>query len=146
MAVYELERFVTKQQEFFQQALAEIRAGRKRTHWSWFIIPQLRALGHSQRALYYGIASLEEAKAYIREPYLRENLITFCRALLALDKKDPEVIMGEIDCLKLASCCTLFEAAAPDIPEFSQVLDKLYDGRRDLKTLSILKKQCLNET
>ncbi len=139
MTDYNLDRFIKAQEYYFEIALSEIRAGRKRSHWMWYIFPQLKALGISSKAVYYGIADLEEAKAYMAEPYLRENLITITKALLALEESDPVVVMKHPDDYKLRYCMTLFEVAAPDVKEFGMVLDKFYGGVRDENTLRILK-------
>ncbi len=140
MSNYNLDRFIKAQQVTFEQALSEIKAGRKRSHWMWYICPQLKSLGYSDRAIYYGIADIDEAKAYMQDSYLRGNLIAVARALLALDTSDAGAVMGGIDALKLCSCMTLFEAAALDVPEFGLVLEKFYGGVRDQKTLQILNK------
>ncbi len=139
MIEYNLTRFIEKQKSIFDVALSEIKSGKKRSHWMWYIFPQLRALCVSETSVYYGIAGLAEAKAYMNEPYLRENLITITKALLHLKKVEPYRIMGDIDHLKLCSCMTLFEIAAPDVTEFSLVLEKFYDGKRDIQTLENLK-------
>lgn len=141
MAGYDLERFIKAQHTDFSLALSEIKAGRKQSHWMWYIFPQLQALGRSSIAKYYGIADLEEAKAYMAEPYLRKNLITITNALLALEQSDPGLIMGYPDNLKLCSCMTLFEIAAPDVPAFGMVLDKFYSGVRDQVTIDLLHKK-----
>lgn len=141
MSEYNLDRFITEQQADFNIALSEIQSGCKKSHWMWYIFPQLRSLGRSITAKYYGIIDLGEAKAYIQEPYLRKNLITITKALLALDSSNPELIMGYPDNLKLCSCMTLFEIAAPDVPEFGMVLDKFYSGMRDQATIDILNKE-----
>lgn len=138
--MHNLERFVSAQQQSYPTALAEIRQGRKRSHWMWYIFPQLKGLGFSDTARYYGIEDLEEAKAYMRHPSLRQNLIQITQALLKLDQSDPVMILGDIDGKKLRSCMTLFEAAAPEVPEFAQALEKFYYGKRDGRTLSMLKK------
>ena len=138
MEANHLDRFVQAQEEMHSKALTEIQEGKKRSHWMWYIFPQLRALGVSDTATYYGIADINEAKGYMEHPYLRENLITISRALLRLETSDPYKIMGEIDALKLCSCMTLFEVAAPNVPEFSLVLEKFYGGIRDKKTLKLL--------
>ncbi len=137
MDKYNLKRFISAQIDFYDTALKEIEDGKKRTHWMWFIFPQLKELGRSEMAKMYGIEDLEEARAYVREPTLRKNLITISKALLALDENDPYLVMGSPDDLKLSSSMTLFEAAAPDVLEFGMVLDKFYQGKRDEKTLSL---------
>ncbi len=140
MGQYDLRRFVSAQEKKFPRALAEIQAGRKKSHWMWYIFPQLRGLGQSDRAVYYGISGLEEAKAYLEHPYLRQNLLEITSALLTLSTSNPTKVMGEIDDEKLCSSMTLFEFAAPDIPQFGQVLEKFYAGNRDGKTLTLLRK------
>ncbi|MCC8128124.1 MAG: DUF1810 domain-containing protein [Clostridiales bacterium] len=138
---YNLKRFITAQQSDFPRALSEIQAGKKRTHWMWYSFPQLRSLGRSATAEYYGIADLEEAKAYMADPYLRENLITITKALLSVDESRPRKVMGYPDDLKLCSCMTLFEIASPEVPEFGMVLEKFYGGERDEKTVEILNEE-----
>ncbi len=138
MTPYNIERFISAQKRDFERALSEIKAGRKLTHWMWYIFPQIRGLGKSEMALYYGISDLDEAIEYINEPYLRDNLINISRALLLLESSDPLKILGYIDSQKLLSCMTLFELAAPDIPEFSMVITKFYGGKRDKKTITSL--------
>ncbi len=104
----------------------------------WYIFPQLRGLGHSDMAVYYGIANMAEAKAYMAQPYLRENLLTVTGALLALEQSDPCIVMGGTDSRKLCSSMTLFALAAPEISEFSQVLDKFFGGVWDKRTMQML--------
>jgi len=108
-----LERFVSAQARDYGTALAEIRSGHKRSHWMWYIFPQLQGLGMSSTAQYYGIHGIEEAKRFIAHPGLGRNLREISNALLALDTNDPAAVMGWPDNLKLCSCMTLFEAAAP---------------------------------
>lgn len=135
---YNLERFISAQRSDYNTALAEIRDGRKRSHWMWYIFPQVRGLGMSGTAQYYAIRNLDEAKAYLEDPYLRGNLIEICEALLALDSNDAREIFGGIDSVKLRSSMTLFDCADPSIPVFRQVLDKYYSGEKDGRTLEIL--------
>ncbi len=135
---YNLERFVDAQAQMYTTALNEIRAGKKMSHWMWFIFPQLKALGYSPTAQYYGIADIDEAKAYLAHPTLRARLIEISEALLALDNSDPYSVMGYPDDLKLCSSMTLFEAVDPSITVFAQVLDKFYDGERDDMTQEFL--------
>lgn len=136
---YNLSRFIEAQKYSYNHALSEIKVGRKRTHWMWYIFPQLKALGRSSMALHYGIADIEEAKAYMTEPYLRENLINITKVLLSLEESNPSLVMGYPDDLKLCSCMTLFEIATPDVLEFGLVLDKFYDSKRDEQTIKLLK-------
>ena len=137
--VYDLNRFRKAQNGDYDLALSEIKAGRKRSHWIWYIFPQLKGLGMSGMAEYYGLQDLNEAKAYLSNPVLRKRLIEISNALLALDSSDPGSVMGYPDDLKLRSCMTLFSEADPDEPVFRKVLDKFYDGRKDKLTLDLLK-------
>ena len=137
---YDLDRFVKAQAYDYDAALREIRSGRKRSHWMWYIFPQLQGLGFSSTAQYYGIRDLEEAKAYIAHPVLGPRLKEISEALLGLDTCDPSAVMGYPDDLKLRSCMTLFELAAPEQPVFGHVLEKYYAGRRDSRTLELLKR------
>ncbi len=140
-----LERFVKAQDEYYSGALQEIRSGRKNGHWMWFIFPQLRALGFSSTAQYYGIADLTEAKAYLAHPVLRKHLIEISEALLVLNESNPFRVMGTPDDLKLCSSMTLFEIAEPRLSVFSQVLEKFYAGNRDVNTLKYLAKDLSTE-
>ena len=138
MCSYDLSRFHKAQEIFYPHALREIKRGRKQTHWMWFIFPQLRALGHSPKAVYYGIESIEEAKAYLDDPVLRARLYEISEALLATGESDPVLVMGEIDALKLCSSMTLFWKASDGEEIFRRVLDQFYGGKEDMYTLSIL--------
>ena len=129
-----IERFISIQQECYSIALHEITQGQKLSHWMWYIFPQLKGLGSSLTAQQWAIEDLQEAKDYINNAYLRENLIEITRALLP-HNNDIEYIMGYPDNLKLQSCMTLFEAVAPEIPEFKLVLKKFYNGKRCEYTL-----------
>ncbi len=135
-----MKRFLDAQKGVYEQALREIRAGRKSSHWIWFIFPQLKELGYSQTAKYYGIRDLDEAKAYLAEPVLRARLIEISEALLALPGSDPTAVMGYPDDLKLRSSMTLFAAADPECPVFRQVLEKYYHGKPDTRTLELIGK------
>ncbi len=135
---YRLERFRRAQERDYEDALREIRGGRKRSHWIWYIFPQLQDLGHSGTAQYYGLSGLEEARAYMADPVLAAHLLEISEALLALDSSDPGDVMGWPDDLKLCSCMTLFELAAPEQTVFARVLEKFYSGRRDPLTLRLL--------
>ena len=140
MAALNIKRFLDAQRWSYDEALSEIRAGRKESHWIWYIFPQLRDLGYSETAKYYGISDMDEAKAYLAEPTLRSRLIEISEALLSLPNSDPRAVMGYPDDLKLRSSMTLFAAAGPDIPVFQQVLDKYFNGLPDQKTLELLNK------
>lgn len=136
--LYNIQRFVERQKEDFPIALREIKNGRKVSHWMWWIFPQLKELGYSSTSKYYGISGLEEAKAYLKEPYLRENMQTICNVLLALDTNDAHRVIGAPDDLKLRSSMTLFALAEPEINVFQKVLDKFYQGQMDEKTVRLL--------
>ena len=135
---YDLERFKKAQAEDYETALEEIKRGRKESHWIWYIFPQLKELGFSSTAKYYGIDGLDEAKAYMADAELRRNLLEITDALLRQPETDIHRVMGYPDDLKLRSGMTLFEAAAPDCAVFSEVLDKFYGGKRDDATLNLL--------
>ena len=135
-----LERFVQAQKYDYDTALREIRSGRKRSHWMWYIFPQLQGLGYSSTAQYYGIRDLEEAQDYMEHPVLGPRLVEISEALLVLDTSDASAVMGYPDDLKLRSSMTLFELAAPEQPVFGQVLEKYYSGHRDRRTLELLGK------
>ena len=132
-----LERFLVAQEYSYDTALREIRAGRKRSHWMWYIFPQIAGLGMSYTAQLYAIADINEARQYIEHPVLGARLIEISRALLTLESSDATAVMGYPDDLKLCSCMTLF-AQVSDDPVFPAVLDKFYGGRADTRTLSIL--------
>ena len=137
--MYDLSRFLEAQKNAYDTALREIRAGRKRSHWMWYIFPQIQGLGYSAMAQHYAIRDLGEAREYLQHPLLGPRLIEISTALLALDESDPRRVMGSPDDLKLRSCMTLFQCAAPDQPVFGKVLDKFYGGKPDGRTLEILR-------
>ncbi len=134
----DLDRFITGQKNVYPQALAEIRRGQKTSHWMWFIFPQLKGLGHSSNALYYGITDLAEATAYLRHPTLGPRLIEISKALLPLPGKNATRVMGSPDDLKLHSSMTLFAQVKPTDPVFSQVLEKYFHGKEDSQTIALL--------
>lgn len=133
-----LDRFLKAQAGSYDAALREIRGGRKRSHWIWYIFPQIQGLGFSSTAQFYAITDLEEAKAYLQEPTLRARLLEISEALLELSSNDPTEVMGWPDDLKLRSSMTLFAEAEPGCDVFQKVLDKFYGGAKDQKTLQIL--------
>ena len=135
---FELERFVAAQAPVIEAVRTELRAGRKRSHWMWFVFPQLRGLGASAMADRYGIASADEARAYLAHPVLGPRLRECCALVLAVEGQTIDRILGYPDNLKFRSCLTLFEAVAPQEPVFRQCLDKYYGGRADPKTLALL--------
>ena len=133
-----LERFVPAQDGVHAQALAELRAGRKRTHWMWFVFPQLAGLGLSPTAQHYGIRSLDEAQAYLGHPLLGPRLRACAHALLDLHGRSAEAVFGYPDVLKLKSSMTLFAAVPEADAVFAAVLDRYYGGARDPRTLRLL--------
>lgn len=137
---YDLQRFKDAQEWDYGQALAEIRAGRKRSHWIWYVFPQLKGLGRSSMCACYGIDGMGEAKAYLSDEILRSRLVEISQALLELSGDDPVSVMGHIDALKLRSCMTLFSRVPGSNPVFGAVLDKYYDGEPDPLTLEMLRR------
>ena len=135
---FKLQRFVEAQDGVYEGALAELRAGRKRGHWIWFILPQLRGLGRSAMAEYYGIAGLEEATAYLAHPLLGPRLRDCVEAVLSHAKtSSAEEMLGPVDAMKLRSCLTLFaEAGGDDV--FERALSAFFGGRRDEATMRSL--------
>jgi uncharacterized protein (DUF1810 family) len=152
MSEVDLERFVAAQDASgtYMQALRELRQGRKMSHWMWFVFPQIAGLGRSATAQRYAIASLEEARAYLRHPLLGPRLLECTQAVLDAAGRRPgdvvgadhvvsaEVILGEVDAMKLQSSMTLFSRAAPHEPLFPEVLTAYFDGQPDRATLEIL--------
>lgn len=135
---HDLQRFVAAQDGVLQQVLAELGAGAKTSHWMWFVFPQLKGLGRSAVARYFGLASLAEARAYWRHPLLGVRLKTCCARLLPHHGLTALQIFGPVDALKLRSCLTLFERAAPQERVFAHLLDQYCDGERDAATLALL--------
>lgn len=133
-----LDRFLDAQRGDYAAALAEVRRGRKTSHWMWYIFPQIAGLGQSSTARYYSIRDLEEAREYYSHPVLGQRLREISGVLLELRGSDPVAVFGGIDSMKLKSSMTLFAVAAPDDPLFQQVLDKYYGGEQDVLTLRIL--------
>ena len=135
---YDMSRFIKAQELDYQRALAEIKNGKKESHWIWYIFPQIKGLGKSSQCNKYDIVNLEEAKAYLAEPILRKHLIEICEALLSLDTNDAVDVMERPDNLKLRSSMTLFSIADPEETVFKEVLEKFYKGKPDYRTLKIL--------
>ena len=134
-----LERFIKAQGNDYQTALAEVRAGYKCSHWMWYIFPQLKGLGFSSTAQFYGINGKEEAKAYLEHPVLRGRLREITFVLLTLEGKSAVDIFGHTDAMKLRSSMTLFNAVANGEDIFQKVLNKYYGGKSDDITLAMLK-------
>lgn len=137
MAQY-ITRFLEPQRTAYPIALEEVRRGRKVSHWMWFIFPQLRGLGQSSSAWFYGIENLEEARAYLAHPVLGQRLREITLAAMELEESDPKKIFGWPDNLKFCSCMTLFSQISED-DLFARALDKFFDGQKDSKTLQLLK-------
>lgn len=134
-------KFIMAQSRVYEKALQEIKNGKKKTHWMWFIFPQLRGLGRSEMAQTYAIADLDEAEAYLKHNVLGARLIEISEALLNINEIDPKVILGDIDAMKLKSCMTLFSVVSEENSVFHKVLEKFFDGQTDAKTLELLANQ-----
>ena len=134
---YDLERFVAAQAPVIDEVRRELRAGRKRSHWMWFVFPQLQGLGMSAMAQHYGIASLEEARAYLAHPVLGARLRECCGLMLAVPGRSAHEILGSPDDLKFRSCLTLFWLAAPQESLFRDCLDRFYAGEPDRRTAAM---------
>lgn len=135
--VMDLKWFLKAQRQDYAAALSEIQAGHKRSHWMWYVFPQIQGLGFSETARYYAIKDAEEARAYVAHPVLGARLREISRVLLSLDSRDATEIMGRPDDVKLRSSMTLF-AAVSDDPVFQRILDEFFAGKADEKTLRIL--------
>ncbi len=135
---YDLNRFVRAQQGDYGRALAEVQAGRKRTHWMWYIFPQLDGLAFSSTSKYYAIKGLEEARAYLGHPVLGPRLLECAEAALRVEGRSATEVFGSPDDLKLRSCATLFACVSPPGSVFDRLLDRYYGGERDRKTLRLL--------
>jgi uncharacterized protein (DUF1810 family) len=136
--IYNLHRFLDAQEGVYATILQELQAGRKSSHWIWFIFPQIAGLGHSAMAHQFAITSLDEANAYLKHPVLGPRLKACTRLVLDLKSRSAEEIFGYPDNLKFRSCMTLFMSAAPDNALFKNVLLKYFDGKPDQLTLDIL--------
>lgn len=135
---YDLDRFKEAQRVDYPIALEEIKSDYKKSHWMWYIFPQLKNLGYSPTAKYYGIDGKNEAIAYLADEILRSRLIEISKALLSLETSNATEIFGYPDDMKLKSCMTLFSAVAPQINIFEKVLEKFFAGERDEKTLDLI--------
>jgi uncharacterized protein (DUF1810 family) len=135
---FHLERFLKAQEDDYEFALAEIQAGEKRSHWIWYIFPQIDELAFSSTSKYYAIRSLEEARAYLAHPVLGPRLLACAEALLNVRGRSAAEIFGFPDDVKVRSCATLFAQAASAPSVFDRILDKYYNGERDPRTLALL--------
>jgi len=138
MGSFNLARFREAQARAFEAAREELRAGRKRSHWMWFMFPQLRGLGASAMSLTFGLASRAEAEAYLADPVLGPRLIELFEILLSREGLTARQIFGAPDDLKLRSCATLFAAISGGGPPFATALDRFFDGEADARTLAML--------
>ena len=132
---HDLARFLRAQDGVYEQALAEVRAGCKRSHWMWFCFPQIQGLGISATSQFFAIASRAEAAAYLAHPVLGQRLLQMCEAVLSVRGRTMHQIFGSPDDMKLKSCATLFEAVASEHSVFERILDTCYSGARDQATL-----------
>lgn len=137
----DLKRFIKAQEADYQTALLEVKDGRKRSHWIWYIFPQIQGLGFSETSTYYAIKDIREAEDFLKHPVLGSNLIRICNELLQLKFNDALRIFGSPDHLKLKSSMTLFSALQNTDPVFQLVLEKFFNGTKDDKTLQLLEKQ-----
>ena len=133
-----IDRFIEPQKTAYPIALEEVRNGRTVSHWMWYIFPQLKGLGRSATAEYYGIQDIGEARAFLADPYLGANLRCITQALLDLNQTDPTAVLGWPDDMKLRSSMTLFACAAPDESLFRDVIGQYFGGRMDGRTLRML--------
>ena len=137
-APHDLQRFIDAQAHVYDAVCAELRAGCKTSHWMWFVFPQLKGLGHSTMAQRYGIASLDEARAYLAHPLLGPRLRECTQLVLHTEGRTIHAIFGSPDDFKFRSCMTLFAFAAPDEDVFTQALDNYFGAEPDPRTLSLL--------
>ena len=138
MPAFDLDRFVAAQEDAYPGALAELRQGRKQSHWMWFVFPQAAGLGRSETARCYALASREEARAYLAHPILGPRLRECTEAMLGHRGRSAEEILGPTDAMKLRSSMTLFEVAAAQPGLFAAALEAFHDGKRDEATLELL--------
>jgi uncharacterized protein (DUF1810 family) len=135
---FDLERFVYAQAPVWDDVTTELGQAKKRTHWMWFVFPQLAPLGRSATARHYGINGAEEARAYLEHPLLGPRLLECCDLLLKAKGVSARDVFGEVDAKKLRSCLTLFEAVSPQTPIFKECLDRYFAGERDQLTTKLL--------
>ena len=135
---HDLNRFLHAQENSYVQAISEIRGGRKRSHWMWYIFPQFDGLGFSSTSRRYAIKSIAEAEAYLKHPVLGVRLVECAEAALRIEGRSALEIFGSPDDMKLKSCATLFACVSPAGSVFHRLLDKYYQGERDSKTLQLL--------
>jgi uncharacterized protein (DUF1810 family) len=137
---FDLSRFTSAQERVYHSVLAELRSGQKRTHWMWYIFPQIDGLGRSATTKYYAIKSIEEARQYLNHPVLGTRLLECAEAVFAIEGRPISEIFGYPDDLKLRSSMTLFACVAGPRSVFARILDKYFHGERDVRTLHLLEK------
>ena len=137
MKEYNLQRFIKAQESDYETALSEIKKGRKRSHWIWYVFPQFKEFAHSRIAEYYGTEGRGEAETYLQHPILGQRIREISEALLLHKGKDVKDIIGEMDAGKVRSCMTMFDYLSPN-DVFGQVLDAFYNGKRGGRTLKVL--------
>ncbi|MGI4022896.1 MAG: DUF1810 domain-containing protein [Janthinobacterium lividum] len=137
----QLKRFVDAQKSSYQTALAEIKNGKKRSHWMWYIFPQIQGLGFSETSIFYAIKDVAESEEFLKHTILGSRLIAISNALLELESKNANQIFGSPDDMKLKSSMTLFAALPDSNPVFQAVLEKFFGGAKDTKTLQIINKR-----
>ncbi len=138
---HDLSRFINAQESTYAQAIKEVRDGRKRSHWMWFIFPQLQGLGYSETSRFYALVSVQEATDFLAHPVLGKRLIEISQVLLGLVEQDPRKIFGSPDDLKLLSSMTLFASVPGADPVFQNVIGRLFKGVKDDKTIKLLQHQ-----
>ena len=138
---YDLQRFVDAQEHVYERALSEIKSGRKRSHWMWFIFPQIDGLGASSMSKRYAIRSVAEAKAYLAHPLLGPRLLESAEAALAVETTSALELFGSPDDMKLRSCATLFASVSSEESVFRQLINKYFDGKPDDRTLQLIGKK-----
>ena len=136
-----LQRFIDAQENDYAIALSEIKKGKKRSHWMWYIFPQIQGLALSETSKFYAINNIHEAEEFLNHPILGNRFIEICNELLNLESNDPHKIFGSPDDMKLHSSMTLFSSLSDPNPIFQKVLDKFFDGKKDGKTLHLIKEQ-----
>lgn len=138
----DIQRFIKAQEKDYEEALLEVKQGYKRSHWMWYIFPQVHGLGYSETSKFYAINNIDEVREYLKNKYLYNNLINICEELLKLETNNPVEIFGEIDAMKLKSSMTLFNYICDldknRIDIFPKVLEKYFDNERDIKTINII--------
>jgi len=137
---FDLSRFISAQENSYASALAELRSGRKRTHWMWYIFPQIDGLGHSATSKHYAIKSLAEARQYLNHPVLGQRLLECAETVFTVDNRSVSEIFGYPDDLKFKSSMTLFASVTTPDSVFARILDKYFNGERDVLTLQLLDK------